>query len=66
MAGYCRSGNIRKVLIFRISQGGQIREFKNLSKIIIIIALLKKNENLRILIFVKSPKIRKSRKTEIT
>ena len=30
-----------------------IFEFKNLAKIIIIIALLKKNENSRILIFVK-------------
>ena len=34
---YCRSGNILEVL-------GQIREFKNLARIIIIIALLKKNE----------------------
>ena len=31
----------------RISRGGLILEFKNFAKIIIIIALLKKNENLR-------------------
>ena len=44
---YCRSGNIRKVLIFsRISREGQFRDFKNLASIIIIIAQLKKNENL--------------------
>ena len=29
----------------RVSRGGQIREFKNLAKIIIMITLLKKNEN---------------------
>ena len=41
---------------------GQICEFKNLSKIIIIIlALLMKNVNSRILNFVASPKIRNSR-----
>ena len=50
----------------RISRGGQIREFKNLAEIIIIIALLKKNENSRILNFVKSPKIRNSRKFKHT
>ena len=55
---YCRSGNIREVLILGISRGGQFRQFKNLAKIIIIIALLKKNENSRILNLVKSPKIR--------
>ena len=33
---------------FLFSRGGQIPEFKNLAKIIIIIALLKKNENSRI------------------
>ena len=43
-------------------RGGQIREFKNLAKIIIIIALLKKNENSRILNSVKSLKITNSRK----
>ena len=43
-------------------RGGQIREFKNFAKIIIIIALLSKNENSRILKFVKSPKMRNSRK----
>ena len=37
-------------------------KFKNLAKIIIIRALLKKNENSRILNFVKSPKIKNSRK----
>ena len=36
---YCTSGNIREVLISRTSRGGQIREFKNHVKIIIIIAL---------------------------
>ena len=46
----------------RILRGGQICEFKNLARIIIIIALLKKNENLRILNFVKSPKIGNSLK----
>ena len=46
----------------RISRGRPIRKFKNLAKIIIIIALIKKNENSRILIFVKSFKIRNSRK----
>ena len=61
---YCRSGIIREVLITRISRGGQIREFKNLAKIIFIIALLKKNENSQILNFVKSHKIRNSGKFE--
>ena len=43
----------------RIS-GGQIPEFKNLAKIIIItLALLEKKENSRILNFLKSPKIKK-------
>ena len=32
---YCRSSNIRDVLIQQISRGGQIREIKNLAKIII-------------------------------
>ena len=41
---------------------GQILEFKNLAKIIILIALLKKNENSRNLNYVKSPKIKNSRK----
>ena len=31
---YCRSGNIREVLF---SRGGQIREFMNLGKIIMIV-----------------------------
>ena len=38
----CRSGNIREVLISANFIGGQIREFKDLAKIIIILALLKK------------------------
>ena len=59
---YCGSGNIREILFSRISQGEQIREFENLVKIIIIIALLGENENSQILNFVKSPKIRNSRK----
>ena len=42
----------------------KIRKFKNLAKIVIKIALLKKNENSRILNFVESPKIRNSRKFE--
>ena len=46
----------------RISRGRQIREFKNSAKIIIIIALLKKTTNSRILSFVKSPDIINSRK----
>ena len=41
---YCRSGNIRKVLIFANFAGGHIREFKNLAKIIIIIVLLRQNK----------------------
>ena len=41
---------------------GQFREFKNPAKIIIIIAKLKKNEISRIPNFVKSPKVRNSRK----
>ena len=48
----------------RISRGGPNREFKNLAKIIILIALLRKNENSRILIFVKSHKIKNSRKLQ--
>ena len=51
--------HILEDLILRISRG-QIREIKNL--FIIKIALLKKNENLQILIFVKNPRIKKSRK----
>ena len=42
---------------------GQIREFENLAKIIFSVALLRKTENSRILNFVKSPKIRNSRKS---
>ena len=41
---------------------GQIRKFKNIAKIILIIMLLKKNENSRFLNLVKSFKIRNSRK----
>ena len=46
----------------RISRGGQIREFKNLAKILIIIALLIFFENSRVLSFLKSLKIRNSPK----
>ena len=47
----------------QISRSGQIREIKNLAKIITLIALLKKNENVRILNFVKkNPKIKNSRR----
>ena len=46
----------------QIPRRGQIREFKYFAKIIIIIALLSKNENSRILNFVRSPKIKNSRK----
>ena len=59
---YCRSGNIRDILFSRIPRGEQIRKFENLVKIIIIIALLRKNKNSQILNFVKSPKIRNKRK----
>ena len=48
----------------RISRGEKIREFQNLAKIIIIIALLKEKRKFRILNFLKSPKIRNSRKFE--
>ena len=48
---------------FSFPRGGQIPELKNLAKIIIIItAILKKNVNLQILNFVKSPQIKNSRK----
>ena len=43
-------------------RGRQICEFKNVSKIINIIALLKKIKKLQILNFVKSSKIKNSRK----
>ena len=46
----------------RISREGQIREFKNIAKIVNIIALLKKNEDSQILNFAKRPKIGNSRK----
>ena len=58
---YCRYGYIRELLIFAnfaIGTNSRIPE----SRENYIIALLKKNENLRILNFVKSPKIRNSRK----
>ena len=49
-------------LFLRISRGGQIRKFTNPANIIIIIiGLLKKSENSRILNFLKSLKIRNSR-----
>ena len=47
------------IFVFQFSWEGQICEFRNLAKIIII-ALLMKNENLRILNFVKSQKSEKS------
>ena len=60
---YCWSGNIREVLIFaNFARRTNSRKFKNLARIIIIMALLKKNENSRISSFVKSCKIRISRK----
>ena len=35
-ADYCRSCNIREVLIFAIfSRGGQIHEFKNIAKVLL-------------------------------
>ena len=46
----------------KFSRRGKIREFKNLAKIIIIVATPKKKENSRILASVKSPKISNSRK----
>ena len=52
--------NLREVLIIA-KFAKRIQEFKNLARIIFIIALLKKNGNSRILNFVKSPKIKKSR-----
>ena len=50
------------VLIFNFREFCEEKkfEFQNLAKITIIISLLKKNENSRILNFVKSPKIRNS------
>ena len=56
---YCRSGNIREVLIFA---NFAKRTNENPAKIIIIIALLKKNENSRILNIVNSSKVGKSQK----
>ena len=41
---YCRSGNIRKFLIFANFARRQIREFNNSAKIIFLIALVKKNK----------------------
>ena len=55
----CNSGNIREILIFANFARSTN---KNLAKIITVIALLKKNENSRILEIVKSRKIRNSRK----
>ena len=58
----CRSGNIHEVSLFLVlCEEDNFRKFKNLAKIIIIITLLKKNENSRIVNFVKSHKIRNSR-----
>ena len=55
---YCRSDYIREVLI---SVNSVQRTIKNLAKIINIIALLERKKS-RILNFLKSPKIRNSRK----
>ena len=61
---YCRSGNIREVLIiyanFAMMTNSRIRESREF--FFFIKALLEKNNNSRILIFVKSPKIRNSQK----
>ena len=54
-----------KIYYSRILRMGQIREFQNLLKIIIIIALLKKNEESRNLNFVKSPQIQISRRFQL-
>ena len=63
LINYCRSDFLFVSFYFsRISRGGQIRKFKNLTKINIIIAVLKKNENSRILICVQSLKVRNSPK----
>ena len=59
---YCRPGDIREFYFLRISCGGQIREFRNIAKVIIIIALLKETENSRIVNLIKSTKIRNSRR----
>ena len=56
---YCRSGNIRKVLF---SRGRQIREFKNLAKIIVIVLPNNEIDSSRILDIAKSPKITNARK----
>ena len=53
---YCRYGNICEVLLFPEFREGRIHKFMNLVKIIITIALLKKNENSRIINFVEVPK----------
>ena len=44
---YCRSGNIRKFLIFANFARRQIREFNNTAKNIFLIALVKKNKKSR-------------------
>ena len=60
---YCRSGNILEVLIFaNFARRTNSRIQESLENYYYNIALLKKNENSRILNFVKSPKIRNSRK----
>ena len=62
---YCRSGNIREVLIFaNFARRTNSRIQESLEKYYYNIALLKKNKNSRILNFVKSPKIRNSRKSK--
>ena len=64
---YCRSGNILEVLIFaNFARRTNSRIQESLENYYYNIALLKKNENSRILNFVKSPKIRNSRSTRST
>ena len=58
---YCRSGNIREVLIFARRTNSRIQESHE-NYCYIIIALLEKNENSWILNFVKRRKIGNSRK----
>ena len=57
---YCRPGNIRGFNFREFHEEDKFFEFKNLAKTIIMLALLKKNENSRILNFVKNPQIRNS------
>ena len=64
---YCRSGNIREILIFaNFARGDKFTNSRISQKNIIIIVLPKKNENSQILNSVKSTKIRNSRKFKHT